>query len=48
MEYCDLGSLFHGAVPSINAMTHLVSALAVYTIQPLKLSAIKLIAKTRN
>lgn len=28
----------------INAMTHLVAALAAYTIQPLKLSAIKLLA----
>jgi Transposase DDE domain len=32
----------------INAMTHLVSALAAYTIEPLKLSAIKLISKTHN
>ena len=28
----------------INAMTHLVSALAAYAIEPLKLSAIKLLA----
>ncbi len=27
-----------------NAMTHLIAALAAYTIEPLKLSAIKLIA----
>lgn len=32
----------------INAMTHLVSALAAYAIEPLKLSAIKLLAKTPN
>lgn len=32
----------------INAMTHLVSALAAYALEPLKLSAIKLIAKTHN
>ncbi len=32
----------------INAMTHLVSALAAYAIEPLKLSAIKLISKTPN
>ena len=32
----------------INAMTHLVSALAAYAIEPLKLSAIKLIAKIHN
>lgn len=32
----------------INALTHLVTALAAYAIEPLKLSAIKLIAKTHN
>lgn len=31
----------------INAMTHLVAALVAYTIEPLKLSAIKLIAETQ-
>jgi Transposase DDE domain len=29
----------------LNAMTHLVSALAAYTIEPLKISAIKLLAQ---
>lgn len=31
-----------------NALTHLVAALVAYTIEPLKLSAIKLLAKTSN
>ena len=31
-----------------NAMTHLVAALAAYVIEPLKISAIKLLAKTPN
>lgn len=32
----------------LNALTHLVAALSAYAIEPLKLSAIKLIAKTPN
>lgn len=32
----------------LNAMTHLVAALAAYAIDPLKLSAIKLLSKTPN
>ncbi len=32
----------------INAVTHLIAALAAYTIEPLKLSAIKLITETHN
>ena len=32
----------------INALSHLLAALAAYTIEPLKISALKLLSKTPN